>query len=135
MVVAVAVFSLLVGASSGIFISSLRSQRQSLATDDLLNQTSYLMEYMSRAVRMAEKDLSGVCTGTLKLNYAFQNQCLKFRNYQGTCQQFCLDGKRLKDINGTYLTSASSTVSLFNVVITGAQQTPTDDFQTKVTVF
>jgi len=135
MVVATAVFALLVGASSGIFISSLKAQRQSLATQEVLNQTSYLMEYLSRAVRMAKKDLTGACTGTVKLNYAFQDQCLKFRTYQGTCQQFCLDNKRLKDINNRYLTSASLTVSLFDVYITGAQQPPTDYLQPKVTVF
>ncbi|MDP3800237.1 MAG: hypothetical protein Q8Q90_02320, partial [bacterium] len=55
--------------------------------------------------------------------------------YQGACQQFCLDGTRLKDINNNYLISTSSAVSLFNVVITGAQQPPTDYLQPKVTVF
>ncbi len=135
MVVAVTVFTLLIGASSGIFISSLRSQRQSLATQEVLSQTSYMMEYLSRALRMAEKDMTGVCTGTLKLNYAFQNQCIKFRSYQGTCQQFCLDGVRLKDGNGNYLTSGNLRVSNFSVVITGAQQPPIDYLQPKLTIF
>ena len=133
--VASSVFALLVGASSGIFISSLKSQRQSLATQDVLNQTSYLMEYMSRAIRMAQKDMTGACTGTSKLNYAFDGQCLKFANYQGTCQQFCLVGTRLQDAGGNYLTSASSTVSAFNVVLVGERQIPTDYLQPKATVF
>ncbi|MEK7503366.1 MAG: prepilin-type N-terminal cleavage/methylation domain-containing protein [Patescibacteria group bacterium] len=135
MMVAVAVFTLLVGASSGIFVSSLRGQKQSLALQEVLSQTSYLMEYMSKAVRMATKDIAGDCTGTAKLNYAFQNQCLKFKNYQGTCQQFCLAGARLQDGDGNYLTSASSTVSAFNVTIVGAIQPPTDYLQPKVTIF
>lgn len=133
--VAVSVFSMLVGASSGIFVSSLKSQRQSLATEDILSQTSYLMEYISRVVRMAQKDLTGACTGTAKLNYAFQSQCLKFKGYQGTCQQFCLVGTRLEDGDNNYLTSASSTVSAFNVTIVGAGQAPTDTLQPKVTIF
>lgn len=134
MVVAVAIFTLLVGAASGVFISSLKNQKQSLATQEILDQTSYLMEYMSRSLRMARKDISGTCTGTAKLNYAFDGQCLKFLNYNGECQQFCLDGTRLKDENGSYLTSANLQVSSFTTVLSGASQPPTDYLQPKVTI-
>lgn len=135
LMVAVTIFSLLVAASSGIFISSLRSQRQGLATQEVLNQTSYLMEYMSKALRMAKKDLLGTCTGTAKLNYTFENQCIKFQNYQGSCQQFCLDSGRLKDQDNNYLTSESLTVSSFNVALLGAEQPPADNNQPRITVF
>jgi len=133
MLVAVAIFTLVMGMATGIFVSALRVQRQSLASQQLLDQTSYLMEYMSRAIRMAKKDMSGVCTGTLKSNYGFAGQCLKFVNYKDGCQQFCLDGERLKDQDGNYLTSPSLKVKDFNVNLSG--ETQTDDFQPKVTVF
>ena len=133
-VVAVAIFTLLVSASSGVFIASLKNQRQGLATQEVLDQTSYLMEYMSRAARMAKKDMTGSCTGTAKLNYVFAGQCLKFVNYNDECQQFCLEGTRLKDENGNYLTSDSLQVTSFAVALSGAIQPPTDYLQPRLTI-
>lgn len=132
-VVAVAIFSSVVGAASAIFISSLKTQRQSLASQELLDQTSYLTEYMSRAVRMARKDMTGTCIGTAKLNYAFDGQCLKFVNYKGQCQQFCLAGDRLVNEAGLYLTSDSLEVVNFNVTLTGESQE--DNLQPKVGLY
>ncbi len=133
MVVAVAVFSLVIGASSGLFVSSLRAQRQSLATREVLDQTSYIMEYMSRALRMAKKDITGTCTGTAKLNYQFENQCIKFINYKDECQRFCLVGTRLRNEEGNYLTSANLNIKSFNVNLVGQDQT--DTLQPKITIF
>ncbi len=135
MIVSVAIFSLLVSAGSGIFLSSIKTHRHGLATQEILDQTSYLMEYMSRALRMAKKDTAGSCTGTAKLNYAFENQCIKFMNYRNECQQFCWDGARIKDQDGNYLTSASLNVSSFNVDLSGQYQPPTDSQQPRLTVF
>lgn len=130
--VSVSVFILVVSAASGLFASSLRLQRSGIANQQLLDQTSYLAEYMSRAVRMARKDLSGACTGTVKLNYAFSGQCLKFRNYKDQCQQFCLDGSRIKDENGVYLTSSDLNVSSFTVNLSGQNQN--DDLQPRAVI-
>ena len=55
MVVAVAIFTLLVGTTSSIFLSSIKTQKQGLATQENIDQASYLMEYMSRSLRMAKK--------------------------------------------------------------------------------
>lgn len=134
MVVAVAIFTLLVGTASSVFLFSIKNQEQSLATQEILDQASYMMEYMSRSLRMAKKDITGACTGTAKLNYAFGSQCLKFLNYNEECQQFCLEGTRLKDENGNYLTSANLQVSNFAVTLSGASQPPADYSQPRVTI-
>ena len=133
MIVAVAVFSLVIGASTGLFISSLRAQRQNLATREVLDQTSYIMEYMSRALRMAKKDITGTCTGTAKSNYQFESQCIKFINYKDECQHFCLVGSRLKNKEGNYLTSANLNIKSFNVNLVGQGQI--DTLQPKITIF
>lgn len=133
--VAVAIFASVVTTASAIFVSALRAQRQSLAYQQLLDQTSYLMEYMSRAIRMAKKDMDGSCIAA-KLNYAFVDQCLKFKNYQGECQQFCLDGLRLKEIKAgvqSYLTSPDLRVNSFSVTLIG--QTQDDNLQPLVSIF
>ncbi|MDP3991097.1 MAG: prepilin-type N-terminal cleavage/methylation domain-containing protein [Candidatus Nealsonbacteria bacterium] len=137
MLVAVSIFTLLVGAGSGVFISVLKSQRYTLAMQEVLDQSSYLMEYMSRTARMAQKDLTGVCTGSAKTNYGSAGQCLKFLNYKGECQQFCLDGGRIKEIksgNQNYLTSSNLQALVFSIVLTGEEQYP-DDRQPRVSLF
>ena len=111
MLVAIAIFVFTVASVSGVFVTVLKAQRRSIAYQQLLDQSSYLMEYMSRSIRMAKKDISGSCTGTAKLNYEFSGQCLKLRNYKDLCQQFCLDGSRMKNEKGEYLTSDSLNVS------------------------
>lgn len=147
--VALAIFASVVTITSTIFVSALRAQRQSLAYQQLLDQTSYLMEYMSRAIRMAMKDdieirgfPSKNCLSGDKVNYEFINQCLKFRNYKNECQQFCLEetleGKRrLKEIKDdgppNYLTSSDLKVNSFNVTLTG--ETQNDTIQPLVSIF
>jgi len=61
MLAAVAIFAITVGAISGIFVSTIRTQRRILAIQELLDQTSYVLEYMGRALRMAKKDSDGTC--------------------------------------------------------------------------
>lgn len=56
LLVAVAAFSIFIGAVSGLLVSGIRAQRRILVTQDLLNQANYVMEYMGRAIRMAVKD-------------------------------------------------------------------------------
>ncbi len=142
MTVAMAIFTLLVGVTTGVFISSIKNQKQVLATQEILDQTSYLMEYMSRSLRMAVKDdieSGGVtrdCLSLDRVNYEFVGQCLKFRNYQNKCQQFCLDAAthQMKDENGNYLTSENLQVSDFLVTLIGERQPPSDSLQPKVTI-
>lgn len=68
LLVAVAVFSLGIGAAIGLYVSGLRVQRRALAIREISDQTSYIMEYMSKSLRMAKKDLDGVCISS-KFNY------------------------------------------------------------------
>lgn len=116
--VAVAVFSLIMGVASTVFVSAIKTQRRSLASQELLDQTSYAIEYMSRAVRMAKKDFDGSCTGLANLNYRKIDSRIIFENYDGFCQEFFLQDGRLKeDRAGTenYLTSPDLNIVSFNI--------------------
>jgi len=149
--VAVAIFSVIITTATTTFISVIRTQRHGLAYQELLNQTSYMMEYMSRAVRMARKDITGSCI-TAKLNYEFSDQCLKFKNYQEECQQFCLEvtaGRgRIKEnkrdeagnlILEDFLTSPDLNVTSFNVTDphtpSSWKQPPDDNLQPLVSIY
>lgn len=136
LLVTVAIFSLIVVAAIGVFVQALKAQRHSLATQALLDQTSYLVEYMSRALRMAKKDSLGTCIDA-ELNYKIVGNGIKFLNYKDECQKFYLEGNQLKEERGggtiTALTSPSLKVSNFNLNLLG--ETQNDNLQPRITFF
>lgn len=139
MMVAVAVFILAVTSISGVFVSGLKAQKQSLAYQELLDQTSYIEEYISRAVRMARKDMAGDCLPA-KFNYEKTRggKGLAFKNYQGVCQEFFWDQtlNRLKEAKGgeeQFLTSEALKIVSFDIELAGEGQA--DDRQPQVTLF
>jgi len=56
LIVVMAVFLFVIGAAIGIFLSIVKSQKQVLAEQQLINQISYVEEYMSKALRMAKTE-------------------------------------------------------------------------------
>jgi len=87
--VAVAIFAILLTTFTGFFLSAVQAQRKALASQELIDNVSYNLEYMSRAIRMARKDLAGDCI-SMKNNYEItqQGRGIEFKNYQGECQEF-----------------------------------------------
>ncbi len=113
--VAMAIFSLIIGASSGVFVSALRTQRKSLAQQELLNQASFALDYISRSARMAKKELNCLvltdpatcdplnlpyCLSGSGYGYNYEltrdGSGLKFINTEKICQEFFLEDARLK---------------------------------------
>ena len=134
MLVAILIFSIIIGAATGVFASAIKLQRYSLTHQQLLDQTSYAMEYMSRAIRMAQKDTTGGCTGTANKNYKSTGNDIKFVTYNNECWEFYVDGGQLKiDKNGTpyELTSGNFNVNSFNVIVPGDES----EKQPRVTIF
>lgn len=133
--VAVAMFSLVAGAATGLFISALKVQRNSLASQETLDQVSFAFEYMSRAMRMARKEISApACLSENGLSYELTRAGagIKFINYQGLCDEFFLEDNILKEKRADYLsalpiTSARLSVAAFNVFVSGESEN--DDIQ------
>ena len=108
--VAVGIFTVVIAAPTGFFVSSLKGQQKALASQELFDNVSYSLEYISRTLRMAKKDLTGACLGSVGLNYAKTNSRslggvvysgpgIKFKNYQSVCQEIFWDTRdnRLKE--------------------------------------
>ena len=142
--VAVAIFSLVVAAGSGIFISSISGQQKSLAFQRVLSESSYVMEYMSRSLRMAQKELSAPdCLSQNGLNYEKTRggRGLKFINYKEECQEFYWETttnqlKESRDGVKNYLTSEALEISAFNINLTGeSQEDNSHNSQPRVTIF
>jgi len=140
MMVSMLIFSIIVGVVTGLFVSAIRLQKYNLAYQQLLNQTSYAMEYMARAIRMARKD-DGTC-GFSGKNYQWTDNSIEFQTYDGECQTFYLDlGNGLikatktgeNGYNDIPLTSDNFRVKSLNFKVSGDD--PGDGFQPRVTIF
>ena len=131
--VAVAIFVSVITIAALAFMYGIRMQKENLAHQELLNQISYTMEYMSRAVRMAKTQTSpadfpcgALASGQ---SYEVDADSVKFLQYvyevDGTmalaCTEFYKDGSALKvDMEGIvgtpyFLTSPEMEVTEFDV--------------------
>ena len=115
LLVALSIFLIILGGVTQVFITNLKSQRIILAEQLLLDQANYTVEYMSRALRMAKKELNctnpadwKTCNPTLNPPYCLmsfgnnyeitqEGEGIKFINpMRGyACQEFYLDGGML----------------------------------------
>lgn len=140
LLVGMTIFALILGSIAGIFIAGVKLQRKSFAEQEVLNQLSFALEYMSRALRMAPRDESGNC---LNSGYSYQNPggnpfAVKFINHlqQDECQQFFLENGILKYQKGNNpslaLTSPKVTVKELNFYLSGEQAG--DGLQPQVTI-
>ena len=144
------IFSLVFGMISGLFVLALKAQRRSLVSRELLAQTSHVMEYMTRQIRMAQKAtvanpccIGGSCVGAGNNYVITDRKGLLFLNYNSECWEFFLEENRLKrEINGgfpiiDFLTSETAEglleVEEFKINLIG--ETGGDDIQPRVTFF
>lgn len=151
--VSLLIFAIISTAILSIFISSLKSQRRILAEQQLLDQTSYFLEYFSRAARTAQKDVSGGCT-IANGNYATSGSGIiyfTFLDNNSRCHRFYLESGTVKEqiskdsskdnfttpptAPALPLFSSGYTVNAFR--ITGAGWSPelTDKLQPSVTIY
>ena len=111
MIIVMAVFFFVIGAALSIFISIVQNQKKVLAEQQFLNQISYVEEYMSKALRMAETSIdSDPTTYCIPEGYIYQltrydieNKIwrgIKFINQSdsGKCQEFFLDNLTPNDL-------------------------------------
>lgn len=138
LLVAMTVFSIVLVGFLALFTSAFQEQKGSLNVSYLLNNSSYISEYITRAVRMARKELATPpdCLPSFGLNYELTRggKGLKFINYLGECQEFYLENNILKvgkPSGVESLTPSDIRVDDLNFVLSGEDQA--DSLQPKVT--
>ncbi|MDP2950972.1 MAG: type II secretion system protein [bacterium] len=144
LLVAMAVFTVMISSVVALFGNALKTQNEVLSYSQAIGSASYSVEYVSRALRMAKKDLLGACI-TSKSNYENigNTTVIRFLNYDEKCQEFGLSAGaiylRRSSTNSSTglgaqvpLTASNLVVSKLVFSITGNSQV--DDFQPKVAV-
>jgi prepilin-type N-terminal cleavage/methylation domain-containing protein len=145
--ISIVIFTLISGAAFAILTSTIKVQKYSLESQQLLGQTSYAVEYISRALRMAKRAENSDCIG-IDTNYenpARDETKIKFLTYNNECVQFFLDGvsKQLKmrrnigtvDEEILDLTSDNFEITTLRFEIVGEEAPPVDYLQPKITLF
>jgi len=155
LIVAFGIFFIVAGSASWLFVEAVKAQKRTLAYQQVLDNVSYVMEYMSRTLRMAKKDTDGGCITPTNgwVNYEDIGNGIRFLNYRGYCQEFYLQEigqeKRLverKSTDKTFgnlglpvaLTSSQITVARFGIYDWGWAQGVSPEYenlQPKVTIF
>jgi prepilin-type N-terminal cleavage/methylation domain-containing protein len=143
--VAVAIFFIIAAGPTSFFISSVRGQTRALASREIVDNSSYSLEYISRILRMAKKDLTGNCIpiGTNYENPGADISTIRILNYHDICQEFSLIENRLqvrKSTDATAanfeeflpLTSDDLEVTSLKFQISGSGQD--DDLQPRITI-
>jgi prepilin-type N-terminal cleavage/methylation domain-containing protein len=123
--VTVAIFAILMVSATDIFLSIVRSQRNTLSSKNAQEAVNYALEVMSKELRMAKVD-DGYCGAAQKVYAVFDENgqpvdsgngsTIKFRNYEDECVVYELDNSngRLKVTrNGSwaYMTPVNITIN------------------------
>lgn len=144
MVVVISVFLFVIGAAVAIFLSVINHQRRILAEQQLLNQISYVEEYMSKALRMAKPEVAENClvdsegnnySGYIYLLTRYNSEKnyyegIKFINQSDNdaCQEFFFNGNYIKEVkNGgdsIPLTSTNIKINYVKFSINGSDGSP-----------
>lgn len=125
LLVVLSVFVFIIIVTISIFISVTQRQRSVLKEQELLNQTSYVIDYMSRKIRMAVADSVGSCAGFQK-DYLLTRhdaqsgfyQGIKFISDDNNCYEFFLEGGIFKvqvGSTGTYEILSPSDFNKFTI--------------------
>jgi len=148
LLVSLFIFSLVILGSVSLLISAIGAQRRAGAQQELMDQASYLAEYMSRALRQAKKDSTGSCLTTAGAGFNYElntipvGNRIRFLNSNNMCQQFFLSGSQIFEQSSSDATSANfgSQVAITsnNLQVTGlgfvlAGEGQNDDLQPKAT--
>ncbi len=92
LIVALALFTVVILTSSGIFQSIVNSQRSAIASQDVQENMRYALEVMSKEIRTAKKDKAGDCVDVPEgiIYETKTGDDLFFKNQYGECVAYSL---------------------------------------------
>ncbi|MFA5169536.1 MAG: type II secretion system protein [Candidatus Paceibacterota bacterium] len=104
--VSIALFGFISIVLINVFVSAIKGQTRILQNQELMDQSTYVLEYMAKILRMAQKDTAGDCTGTAGANYGVGINSINFVAYDTMeedyrCRQFILENDIIKERRST----------------------------------
>ncbi|MDD4661834.1 MAG: type II secretion system protein [Candidatus Pacebacteria bacterium] len=150
-VVALGIF-IAISAGLGEVISvSIQNQIKITSMQNIFSQSVFSLDKIEKELRMAKKDTTGNCVGTINRNFSVVDggvlDSITFLYYdQDTtslrCKKFAVEGGRLKEFlsldttsnfpAGVEITSSSFLINSLNFIVSG--DAPSDNLQPKITI-
>jgi prepilin-type N-terminal cleavage/methylation domain-containing protein len=117
MLVSIALFGIISVALINVFVASIKSQSRIIYSQELLEQSSYVLEYMNSKIRMAIKDVDGSCI-TIGSTYNIYGggSSIRFISYNAeisdyVCREFFLENNSIKERSSTDTSSSNFSVA------------------------
>ena len=110
------IFTIVIGVVLGMMSFSLKVQSKNLSDQYLLNQVDYTMEYLSRQLRMAQRNDTGSDISSCKADctYNYDGAILSFIDTGGACREIFLNNGRM-EVSNIPITSEKFEVTDFKV--------------------
>lgn len=135
--VVITTLAIFITAVVSLFSSAITEQRKGMDRAYLLDQGSFVAEYVGRALRMAQKDTAGGCITTgNSYEITRGGNGIKFLNYRtaNNCQEFYVENKVLKVVKyGIVQNLTPSGLSVESLSFDISGQSQGDGLQPKVT--
>lgn len=117
MLVSLGIFALVISIVIGIFVSGSGSQRKIIELYTIQSEGGYLMETISRELRMATRICDASCGEDQQNN---NDSSVEFTNYDGDLVRYCrslADGSCTENDTGDYISRNGEVVSSSNIVV------------------
>ncbi len=99
LIISTFIFSLIMVAILNFFIFGVKTQMYSFSSNNILNQTNYTIEYMSRFIRMAKNTSpsNSFCVKNGENFLVENNNSLSFIDYKNDCHKFYLKNGQIRE--------------------------------------
>lgn len=145
LIISFGIFMVVVSGLMSALISTVKLQRNMIDNQKTIDEVSYSLEYITRAIRMAKKDIDGVCVDR-GVNYDSppdsppdSSNTITFLNSDNKCQSFRLNNNNIEvsispDTDFFPLTSKAVTITQLSFSNAGSSWSSNGDDQTKVAI-
>jgi len=136
LLVAVSIFSIAIVSATSLFISAMRGQWNAIAQQNLIENTRFVLEHMSRQIRMAQRLDSAVGTCPANIFFSDSGPTIKFIDYKSDCIEYRVSANKIQLNPGTgFVDLTSDDIRVNNLYFLVEGRLPNDVKQPKVTIY
>ena len=144
LLVAITVFATVASIAFGITASLIHKQERIMHMHTLMENSSYALEYIQRATRMAQKDDGGCIVSGENYEHSNGDSTIQFLDYENLCHRFSLDNGQIQETISTDDTSenlgtaavafTSDKIDVTSLVFELSGESGVDSIQPRVTI-
>lgn len=136
LLVAMSIFSIAIVSATSLFISAMRGQRNAIAQQNLIENTRFVLEHMSRQIRMAQRLDSAVALCPANVFFSDSGPTIRFIDYKGNCLEYRVSSNKIQmSSGGPFADLTSDDIRVSNLYFLVDGRLPNDVKQPRVTIY